>query len=353
MNVFQCDSNAIADWALSALQQEHGERRGTLEFRFVNPNETNIALADYNLAIVSKSTGESRCGFKLPANTLRVALAGEVFNGQVSCHPKVDVLLDRSLERPIRGRCKRVHYVQGLAFASRGDNVNYNLRGLCHVNMHYERRKRDVILSTSRVIKRSHHLADALVRGSLFYALSKNPGFTSSGTTFVKQLDDSFDQVSCPGNDLAMVACKKSFKFSIDMENTRELGYVSEKVFTGLLAGTIPVYFGAPDVSRYINEKRIIVCDVPVLALREMKNGKMFLFNESDTSPSSTNLLRYSYAFLKRELDACVAKIERVHSNDLVYYKMLEQPAFADPSICDREILDFGTGRELLEIIVS
>ena len=32
------------------------------------------------------------------------------------------------------------------------------------------------------------------------------------------------------------------------MENTQELGYVSEKLFAGVLAETVPVYFGAPDV---------------------------------------------------------------------------------------------------------
>lgn len=42
------------------------------------------------------------------------------------------------------------------------------------------------------------------------------------------------------------------FKFTLCLENTAFLGYVTEKVFDALRAGSVPVYEGAPDIARYV-----------------------------------------------------------------------------------------------------
>ena len=52
----------------------------------------------------------------------------------------------------------------------------------------------------------------------------------------------------------------RKFKFVVTMESTPLRGYVSEKVVNGALSGAVPIYFGAPDVTRYINEHRIVLC---------------------------------------------------------------------------------------------
>ena len=43
---------------------------------------------------------------------------------------------------------------------------------------------------------------------------------------------------------------KKPYKFSIAFENAWYPGYTSEKIVTSMLAGTIPIYWGNPDISR-------------------------------------------------------------------------------------------------------
>lgn len=43
-----------------------------------------------------------------------------------------------------------------------------------------------------------------------------------------------------------------SYKFSIAFENSKYPGYVSEKIFDSFLAGCIPVYLGAPDITDYV-----------------------------------------------------------------------------------------------------
>lgn len=46
----------------------------------------------------------------------------------------------------------------------------------------------------------------------------------------------------------------KNYKFCICYENSRYNGYITEKIFDGMVAGCIPVYYGAPNVNSYIPE---------------------------------------------------------------------------------------------------
>ncbi|MBK1988879.1 hypothetical protein A0J48_015260 [Sphaerospermopsis aphanizomenoides BCCUSP55] len=44
----------------------------------------------------------------------------------------------------------------------------------------------------------------------------------------------------------------RDYKFIICFENSREDGYITEKIFSAFYAGGIPIYFGAPDISKHI-----------------------------------------------------------------------------------------------------
>ena len=50
----------------------------------------------------------------------------------------------------------------------------------------------------------------------------------------------------------------RNFKFIISMENSRNDTYITEKIIHGLLANTIPVYWGSERVFDYINPNRIL-----------------------------------------------------------------------------------------------
>jgi hypothetical protein len=50
----------------------------------------------------------------------------------------------------------------------------------------------------------------------------------------------------------------KQFKFIISMENSEEDTYITEKITHGLLAGSIPVYWGSKQVSTYFNRGRFL-----------------------------------------------------------------------------------------------
>ncbi len=50
----------------------------------------------------------------------------------------------------------------------------------------------------------------------------------------------------------------KRYQFNLCFENVRYPGYVTEKIFDAMMANTIPVYFGAPDISDFVPREAFI-----------------------------------------------------------------------------------------------
>jgi hypothetical protein len=63
-----------------------------------------------------------------------------------------------------------------------------------------------------------------------------------------------------PGND-DKVRIMKYYKFHAAFENGNIIDYITEKVYLALKAGTIPIYFGAPNVDSFVPEGSIIRVD--------------------------------------------------------------------------------------------
>ncbi len=53
---------------------------------------------------------------------------------------------------------------------------------------------------------------------------------------------------------------QKGYKFSIAFENSSMSGYTTEKILQAFSAGTIPIYWGDPNVGKTFNEKAFINC---------------------------------------------------------------------------------------------
>ena len=57
------------------------------------------------------------------------------------------------------------------------------------------------------------------------------------------------------------IEMKKGYKFSIAMENAAYKGYTTEKIISSLQAHTVPIYWGDPNITDYINPKAFINCN--------------------------------------------------------------------------------------------
>ncbi|MBQ3403520.1 MAG: hypothetical protein IJG65_09175 [Synergistaceae bacterium] len=56
------------------------------------------------------------------------------------------------------------------------------------------------------------------------------------------------------------IKLKEGYKFSIAIENANHKGYTSEKIIGSLQAHTVPIYWGDPAITDYINPKAFINC---------------------------------------------------------------------------------------------
>lgn len=51
------------------------------------------------------------------------------------------------------------------------------------------------------------------------------------------------------------------YRFSVVIENTRNAGYFTEKLIDALLCETIPIYWGAPDITDHFDTESMIICE--------------------------------------------------------------------------------------------
>lgn len=88
---------------------------------------------------------------------------------------------------------------------------------------------------------------------------------------------------------------QKKHKFSICFENSSQPGYITEKLIQGFSAGTIPIYWGAGNVTDYFNEEAMVIVkglsDVPnAINKVKMIDTDDLLFQKMLTSPAVQNI---------------------------------------------------------------
>jgi hypothetical protein len=75
------------------------------------------------------------------------------------------------------------------------------------------------------------------------------------------------------------LATLKQYRFTFTMENTSAPGYVTEKIFDAIFAGSIPLYLGAPDITDYVPAD----CFIDLRKYRDFKELDAYLKNLTDT----------------------------------------------------------------------
>lgn len=89
-------------------------------------------------------------------------------------------------------------------------------------------------------------------RVELFHALNDSLGVVSAGSL----LNNTDIEVPWGWDNLREF--ESGYMFALVTENLRKRGYTTEKLFNALLASTIPIYLGDPDVSKHFNTDAFI-----------------------------------------------------------------------------------------------
>ena len=87
------------------------------------------------------------------------------------------------------------------------------------------------------------------------------------------------------------ITFQKNYKFSIAFDNNKQDDYITEKLVDSFASNTIPIYFGANNVTKYFNEEAMIIVK-----------------DEND-------------------FDRAIERIKQIDNDDELYLHMLRQPA--------------------------
>ncbi len=122
-------------------------------------------------------------------------------------------------------------------------------------------------------------------------------------------------------------------KFSIAFENSSRAGYTTEKIVCSLMAKTIPIYWGNPEIDKEFNNKRFINChdydsfDKVIERIKEIDNNDelyLRIINEpvfaKDFSPKK--ILSGFENFLKNIFDQPVEKSSRRTINQIRAFEL-------------------------------
>jgi len=94
-------------------------------------------------------------------------------------------------------------------------------------------------------------------------------------------------------NSIELLELYNEYKFVLSIENSHTDGYVTEKVFNVFLAGSIPIYDGAPNILDYLNNDSFIKFDEKMSKKIELIVNNENLYNNM-IKRSKTKELDYS-----------------------------------------------------------
>jgi hypothetical protein len=63
------------------------------------------------------------------------------------------------------------------------------------------------------------------------------------------------------GRCVSKLATLRQYKYAVVFENQRQPGYITEKLLDCYVAGTVPIYWGAPDVLEYVPKETLMLAD--------------------------------------------------------------------------------------------
>lgn len=102
---------------------------------------------------------------------------------------------------------------------------------------------------------------------------------------------------------------QRKHKFSIAFENSSSSGYTTEKIVHAFAAGTIPIYWGNPDIEKEFNPESFINCNA--FGLTEKGEPEI--------------------------LEKILCRIIEIDENDDLFYSMLKSPAFVCDDIAQKQ----------------
>ena len=105
----------------------------------------------------------------------------------------------------------------------------------------------------------------------------------------------------------------KQFSFIFACENSVDETYITEKVFHGLLSNSIPIYYGSPNITDYINKDRILIIEkLEEKNIQKLINKIDYLSKNKDAYTSMIKQPIFTNGTLFRKREHIIKDIKRV-----------------------------------------
>ena len=121
--------------------------------------------------------------------------------------------------------------------------------GKCYINTHTPLSPRILYQTQSRFCLFAVSNPNGTERNNFFQSLTKYKKIDSCGRYWNNM------GYNCPGIHSGTEYCQLivQYKFSLCFENSSSYNYLTEKLLNAYTCGSIPIYWGCPNVSDYIN----------------------------------------------------------------------------------------------------
>jgi hypothetical protein len=81
------------------------------------------------------------------------------------------------------------------------------------------------------------------------------------GASYGNYIDTKIEKVEGEWFDFKLIEVYSNYKFVLAVENTKEQGYITEKIVNAFYSGAIPIYWGCSTINNYFNKNAFINVD--------------------------------------------------------------------------------------------
>ena len=154
---------------------------------------------------------------------------------------KTNIYIQNDIDRIVR---KDTHII----FPTVYFRLNYykNIKDNYEINIPWDKKRFCLFISQNYLNANKERLVNELA--------------TLGPVNHISSFNELLNDKSCY-NSKELIKVFGFFKFIICCENSNSTGYVTEKIFNIMLANSIPIYNGAPEIERYINKNRFLKYD--------------------------------------------------------------------------------------------
>lgn len=140
---------------------------------------------------------------------------------------------------------------------------------------------------------------------------------------------------------------QNQYKFSIAFENSSDIGYTTEKLIEAKAAGTIPIYWGNPEIAKEFNSKSFINChdyntfEEVIEEIKKIDNNdelyckyleEPFSYNNNLLEEYDKKLEEFLYFIIENNKKVrSVSQMTRLYSNNLLKYERLKNNRYIKP----------------------